>query len=60
MRWFAQWPVQDQVRVRSRFLVLPKRINREWRWFERARWEECCLVSFVDPAVHWWEPSRWL
>lgn len=38
MRW--KHPYKGQTRTREGFLVLPKRIKGETRWWERAKWKQ--------------------
>ena len=56
-------PIHGETRIRSGFLLLPKRIGRETRWLEFARWEQTYM--FEAPALFWlgashWQDTRWL
>jgi hypothetical protein len=57
MRWnTTPEPRVGDARVVTRFLLLPKGINNEWRWLERATWtERRCLSRTTD----WWRPVAW-
>ena len=58
MRWKA--PQVGDTRTRSGFLFLPKTINGETRWLERAEWTErfsgvhvYCYGEFVRTECKW-------
>ena len=53
MRWCD--PVIGGERVRTAFLLLPKRIGDETRWLETATWVE----EWMGPG-HWWVGRRWV
>jgi len=55
MRWHR--PVDGQTRIKRRFLLLPKEIKLEVRWFEIARWEE---MYSADLACGGWYKTRWI
>ena len=56
MRWKSK-NYQDEVGYwkfnHNRFLLFPKRINGEWRWFEWAKWES----KWVNNK---WEDLNWI
>lgn len=55
-------------RIRERFLILPKRINKEWRWWKREKWMEIYRVTKrpgpVQPgpeiSYYKWIPIAWV
>ena len=47
MRWIKQ--KQLGKRMKTRFLLFPKCINGEWRWFEKATWQE----YYREPNLLW-------
>ena len=52
MRWNKVWNNGD-TRTKCRFLILPKRIYKQWRWLEMATWTE----HYYDG---WWFPDQWV
>jgi hypothetical protein len=65
-RYLMRWKEKEQfknkeVRIKLRFLILPKKIGKETRWLELALWEET-FNRGTDYAGSWayWEPTRWL
>jgi hypothetical protein len=50
MRWMKRTQ-----RIKKRFLLIPKTIDGETRWFQFAKWEE-------NYSKHWrlWNPVMWL
>lgn len=42
-------------RIVSRFLWFPKLIDREWRWLERATWEEKNYGFYYGFRAYKWE-----
>lgn len=61
MRWYV--PRDGDLRKKKRFLLLPKHINREWRWLEVAEWEDVYVWEKGNPGTKGfgtWEPSRWV
>lgn len=53
MRW--RKPAMGAERVRTAFLLLPKRIGGETRWLETATWVE----EWVGDGF-WWVDRRWV
>ena len=51
MRW--QGKKLGDKRLRTRFLLIPKKINGEWRWWETATWQQ---EYKRDNGAHdsWW------
>lgn len=39
-------PVEGSERVKTRFLILPKKIANEWRWLEKTKWKQKCVKMF--------------
>lgn len=58
------------VRIKEKFLIFPKTIDNELRWFERARWEERYLTIVLSIDLQHgigteilfdgWKPVAWL
>ena len=40
-------------RIKTGFLILPKKLDNEWRWLERASWEQEYYDGF------WWS-DHWI
>jgi hypothetical protein len=41
MRWKSYWnPEEGDIRYKEKFLLVPKRINNEWRWLEKAKYKQ--------------------
>jgi hypothetical protein len=60
LRYRAQPNLGDTREVRA-FLWLPKRINGETRWLERAVWEESYIRLLMSDWVFiGWRANRWL
>lgn len=60
MRWIAtraRGPRVGDSRIRRRFLLIPRCINGEWRWMERAAWRET-YRSYWDSSL--WEKDWWI
>ena len=61
---------EGETRIKSGFLFLPKEIKDEWRWLERAKWEEGVMrQSYYTDAngmpckEHYflcWYPTKWI
>ena len=51
-------PESGDVRRREGFLLLPRSIERDWRWLEWATWRE----QYVEPYIYrpYWEATHWL
>jgi hypothetical protein len=71
MKWKTRrYKIGDQ-RTRTAFLFIPKKIETEWRWLERAKWteEKTQVLSDVGYAaepsgglpcpITVWVPIRW-
>jgi len=66
MKWKARKSARvGERRVRSAFLLLPKRIGDETRWLEFSKWEEENLLV-PHPDLGWlcpeekWIPKKWI
>jgi hypothetical protein len=57
MTWFH--PSPGYIRLRRRFLWLPKRIQNETRWLEIAEWRESYSVGYWSGLAEW-VPMAWL
>lgn len=54
-------PEPNDIRVRKRFLLFPKTIGYETRWFEYASWEERYTMYFTIRGIrNEWSAERWL
>ena len=57
---------EGETRIKSGFLFLPKEINYEWRWLEKAKWEETVIktgnVARYSPCPYMliWAATQWL
>lgn len=58
MRFYESKP--GERRIKKRFLILPKKINGEIRWFEFAKWEEICRHKRYHNHGLKWYKSRWV
>jgi hypothetical protein len=60
MRWNGKKLFRDgDLRFKRKFLWLPKRIGREWRWLEFGQWRERFICkSFDGPAF--WQAFSWI
>ena len=46
-------------RIKQAFLLFPRSIKGDWRWLERAKWEEHLVVhSQTEPPM--WEGLQWI
>jgi len=55
MRW--KQTQSSDIRIRSGFLFLPLCIGGEWRWLERATWEQEFYACYDGAG---WENVRWI
>ena len=54
MRWSTRAGLPDgHMRLRRAFLWLPKLINGQWRWLERATWKEKFSHGGIYCEDHW-------
>ena len=63
MRWKAKRELQHgDKRIRTKFLLLPKKIDYEVRWLEFAKWEERFTAKWYeeDSYIYEWKAFRWL
>lgn len=65
MRWNSKpRPKKEEgaLRVRRRFLLLPKNIQGEWRWLERAQWTEQgeLMCGEYIPGVGMFPTFKWV
>jgi hypothetical protein len=51
MRWNEK--KVGETRVKTRFLVIPKKINGKWRWLEVATWHD-------EYDGYRWESCGWI
>lgn len=53
MRWWVKKsPREGEIRIKTGFLFLPKKIKNQWRWLEFAEWEQVYDII--------WHDKRWL
>ena len=59
-----QYPKKYESRIKTRFLLFPKRIGRERRWLEDASWREEFVPSYPllypDVLDGYWIPMEWI
>ena len=67
MRWPKQkpWHPSDdcgKTRIKTRFLLIPKCIEDEWRWLEIASWEQEYGYKWhnEDTDHYGWVNTRWM
>lgn len=63
MRWDVSKPGHNSGRIKSGFLFFPKKINNEWRWLERAKWQQIYHRDSSDPCLtrtNYWYNSEWI
>ena len=51
-------PKIGTTRTKSKFLILPKKINDQWRWLEKSTWVEKFTYNSYDRKV--WISDRWI
>lgn len=56
MKFNRQWPIEGQQRIKTRFLWMPKTINRQTRWLETASWVQRATVM---PEIYFWVDECW-
>ena len=56
------FPKENDTRMKRAFLVVPKTIDDEVRWFEIAAWEEVYQRICTGEKSYYcvWLPTRWL
>lgn len=67
MRWRSKWDfiaVGDS-RIVTKFLFFPKKINREWRWLERASILQRCVEQMNSGSMDYgyhktWRDIQWI
>lgn len=57
MRFRREKYLDDFTRQKTRFLLLPKKINGEVRWLEKASWMELMRYTPLGPV---WDKEYWL
>lgn len=57
-----QHPKRGARRIRTKFLLFPKRIGYETRWLEVASWEEVYRIFFLPHTGEYlaWDTERWV
>lgn len=67
MRWRSKWDYihVGQTRKITKFLLFPKKINREWRWLEKATYLQKCFEEMnyatMDYGYHKvWRDIAWI
>lgn len=61
MKWKSKHkerPKHKDIRIRKKFLLLPKKINGHYKWLETAEWTEEFLVSLSKLSATW-KPKFW-
>lgn len=55
-----------QVREKEKFILFPKKIGNEWRWLEKAKYEQKVFTVDVGGSMEWgkyrnmWFATKWL
>lgn len=62
---FKQKPLPNDgdTRIKTKFLLFPKKINGETRWLEKSSWEEVCEIYDNSPYymdIISWDAFRWI
>jgi hypothetical protein len=67
MRWRSKWDDiwYGDTRVVSKFLFFPKRIDREWRWLEKASYRQICVKVMNHGSYDYryhkeWADKEWI
>lgn len=55
MKWRSKKPQIGDRRIVTRFLLFPKRINREVRWLEKTTWEESYKYKNSSLSLKGWD-----
>lgn len=62
MRWPVKppkaTPKTGDLRAKTAFLWLPRHMDGEWRWLEKASWQQLCMVSY-DCHFYEWLDHHW-
>ena len=53
-------PVSGDVRIKTKFLIFPKKCGNEVRWLESATWKETYFYSFWYCGCHWGWKKEWI
>lgn len=56
-------PKNGDTRIKTKFLLFPKKINRETRWLEKGSWKEMCDVYYSPSQGDWvitWDEVNWI
>ena len=62
MRWLAKKAplVENTIRLIRRFLIIPRKIDGEWRWLEWATIaQRLRLVGYGEPTWYWEDECWW-
>lgn len=57
MRWKQRHTESGTIRIVTKFLLLPKALNGETRWLEKATWER---KYYCFNGCKWRTDTRWL
>jgi len=64
MRWEEKRAKQNdydgETRIVSKFLLFPRKIGSEWRWWENAKIEQRCSFEYDLYHDTFWEDIRWV
>lgn len=62
MKWKTKpEPQPFDIRIKEHFLFLPKKINNEWRWLEKAKYKQSCEFSYRNEIKYiGWEDKEWI
>jgi len=61
MRWRSKWDyiAIGDTRLISKFLILPKRISREWRWLEKVTYRQECVDELNYGSMDYGHHKEW-
>ncbi len=63
MKWKTEQNVRGTQRIVSKFLLIPRCLNGEWRWLERAEiWQEWADDPWNDSRAEClkWVNQKWV
>ncbi|UUV46802.1 hypothetical protein [Bacillus phage vB_BanS-Thrax4] len=62
MRWRSKWDfiAVGDTRYITKFLLFPKKINREWRWLERATILQKCVERMNSGSMDYGYHKAWM
>lgn len=58
--------IVGQIRHKTKFLLFPKKIGDEWRWLEKATYEQTVEALDIGGSMEWgkykncWCDTKWI